>query len=260
MKPAFLIMIATCFLVVFSLHGVLAAISLGSVTGARKAEAFPGDTIVFEVFLFNIHQPSDLEVDMSMQGPEGWNIYPESDRIGVKYYPPGGCVSENDYVCLNTGLGYVMARSVSLTVNVPWSVETGVYQVRAISLVRGNSSDMAIQQSRHYDFQVKVSDGNGQWEGDDDNAINAGNVGNDAAVNDPEADAGSVDTDGSDATDNEQLDLKEPNGNESLTGSDEIGLGSDSITGALTTETIGLMSYAIIIVLILFVSWRIYKR
>jgi len=222
----------------------MAAISLGSVTGARTTGAFPGDTVSFEVILFNMHDENGLIIDMEAQGPEGWNVFTDEERFELDFHEVGFCFEKNDYECLNTGQGRVMARPIRISVEVPWSVYDGEYVIRASSTVSGGDGAMSMHQTRNYQFLVVVGDG-----------LNENEV---FEKTDKEPDETETENrilaDATSDYDSDYQNETEPENQPTQTGV------VDSLTGLFVADAIGSGLVALIIALILLVSWRVYKR
>jgi len=223
----------------------MAAISLGSVTGARTIGAFPGDTVSFELIFFNIHDENGLTIDMEAKGPEGWNVFTDEERFELDFHDTGACFEKNDYECLNTGQGRVMARPIRINVEVPWSVYDGEYIIRVSTTVSGGDGAMSMHQTRNYQFVVVVGDGFDENE----NRI----VEKEYQEPDDETE-NRILADGTDGYDSDYRNETEPENQPTQTGV------VDSLTGLFIADAIGSGLIALIIVLILLVSWRVYKR
>lgn len=249
--PAF----SACVLVLLSLHGASASISLGSVSGTRYMEALPGETSNFELLLFNIHDNSSVQVDVVVEGPEGWAVSSSPSTFNLDFSAPGNCFSKQDYVCLNTGLGGVMARPVKVTTDIPDSATPGEYVISASVYVGGGDIGVTMVQSRTYHFTVKVKEAEPDSSGDD-NAEATDSPGSTSAG------AGGDDESGSTGA-------QEPESGKTVPGDDENDANmeeaepiqeSDGLTGMMISEGITAGLFAFIIIIIIAASWRLYKR
>ena len=120
-----------------------AATSLGSVTGARSMHALPGDTVDFDMLLFNIHDNRTLEVVIELEGPDGWDLQSSPANFNLDFHQPGKCYTKPGYECLNTGLGGIMARPVRITADVPYNADDGEYTIVASSSAFGSGSGLS---------------------------------------------------------------------------------------------------------------------
>jgi hypothetical protein len=251
-----LLAVSACILVLMSLHGASASISLGSVTGARQLGALPGESASFEMLLFNIHENATVMVDIAVEGPVGWSVSANPQSFALDFSQPGKCFTKPDHVCLNTGLGGVMARPVHVIADVPDSATPGEYVVSASSYVGGGGSGVTMMQSRTYHFTVNVQDATETGGRDDD----AGATGNPvSAGSGAGSDEGQVSTglqgpgDGKDSVKHKEEDAVGPVESEPVKE-------SDSLTGMMISEVIGAGLFAVVIIAILAASWRLYKR
>jgi hypothetical protein len=235
-------------------HTAAAAISLGSVTGARELASVPGDTISFDLLLFNTHVDSTLGVVIEVEGPGGWETHTSPEGFDLRFSPPGRCVQMEGYECLSTGQGGIMAKPARVVVEVPDSAQDMGYPIKATIYINGEGGDMSMQQSRTYDFVVKV----------DSDLANKGVNGDGAPVTNPSANQQN-DKD----TDTENQSSANVQGSEDpgtgLSGlapqpPGETPAGPDALTGMILADTVGIGVFVVILVFTILFSWRIYKH
>lgn len=221
-----------------------ASLSLGSVTGARTANAFPGDTVSFDMLLFNIHENSTLVVNIDIEGPDGWVVRTNPASFTLDYHPVSKCITKEYYECLSTGQGGVMARPIKIIVDIPNGISSGKFPIIVTSHVGTDGSSVNMQQSRAYQFSVFINE-------------NADNPHFPTSLPDDEKiTVNEIPKQDSQIPDNSPVQVHEAIENES----DAANIGNNDVTGMAISSAISVGIYIVLIALIVVVSWRLYRR
>ena len=250
MKSIMLIIGITAVLVVLNANTAGAVLSLGSSTGQKSANAYPGGTVQFRILLFNIHEPSDIGVELSAEAPGKWNTEISPQSFDLEYFPAGACLNREGYECLSTGEGDVMARPFMISVEVPDSAKTGSYDVILISTVRGDGH-FSMEQSRSFHFTVNVKEKAASRYSESSKSSklsNAAAAGNESQVQHTAAYGNETNMQGPDY------------GNPVNTGGSANTFSpAEGLTGGLFASPVETAIISFVVLLILLVSWKIYR-
>jgi len=135
---------------------IQAKISLGSVQDGKSAEIAQGDTAVFRILFFNIHEKPSLFLRMNADYPEGWNVVVVPDSLRLEYTEPGNISKETGYEYLSTPAGIVKAKVVYVKVKVPEFAEDGEYMVRVSTKTGKEGETLSTFQVRNFYFRIDV--------------------------------------------------------------------------------------------------------
>jgi len=270
-KMSFACMIcAACIMFLLMTQTARSATSLGSVTDAKTADASAGGTVTFRVLMFNAHENSTLSVVSDAEGPEEWDVFVQPESFDLLFSPPGYHTAEEGYECLGTGEGDVMARVVSVSAGIPAYAEPGRYDIRLTSRAGKAGGSMNMRQSRTFRFTVIVRDGTEMPPNNSPNNSpkNSPDIADDAASSGAsesgDTSAGDDDSDNMAVPGTETENVNESAGSNAapLDGGSAI-KGADKPSGATGMLVAGMAGYgiiALVILLMLFVSWKIYKH
>lgn len=147
--------ILACMLLIPST--ALGASSLGSSQSSRSSDIFQGEQTTFRIFLFNVHQESDIEIYLGVLESGGLDIELSHEEIIIPYTEPGKFYeSDPGFVYIGTSAGDVKAKEVVVRVKAPLTIEPGKREVSVFATTRKDSGTVGTAQVRRFFFDANV--------------------------------------------------------------------------------------------------------